>query len=146
MSGFLYDPALLRLSASVPADARLDPADASVERRSPICGSRVAIDVRLDGAGRVAEMGHMVRACLLGQSSAALLLANAVGASPAELAGARDALSAYLAGTRDDPGEWPGLDIFAPARPKTARHASIRLAFEAAAEAAERAAAAWDTR
>ena len=49
---------------------------------------------------------------------------------------ARDALAAYLAGTRDDPGDWPGLAVFADARRFTARHASILLAFEAAAEAA----------
>jgi NifU-like protein involved in Fe-S cluster formation len=63
----------------------------------------------------------------------------AVGRSPDELADARDALSAFLAGERDDPGDWPGLDIFAPARPHTARHPSIRLAFEAVAEAAAQA-------
>jgi hypothetical protein len=48
-------------------------------------------------------------------------------------------LTAFLAGTRDDPGDWPGLDIFGPARAHSARHASIRLAFEAVAEATARA-------
>ena len=53
----------------------------------------------------------------------------------------RDSLRAYLAGERGDPGAWPGLEALADARPFTARHASILLAFEAAAEAAARAAA-----
>ncbi|HEY0086007.1 MAG TPA: iron-sulfur cluster assembly scaffold protein, partial [Allosphingosinicella sp.] len=39
-----------------------------------------------------------------------------------------------------DPGTWPGLALFAEARPFAARHASILLAFEAAAEAAAHAA------
>jgi hypothetical protein len=52
---------------------------------------------------------------------------------------ARDRLAAFLSGTRDDPGEWPGLAIFAAARPYSARHPSILLAFDAAAEAAARA-------
>jgi NifU-like protein involved in Fe-S cluster formation len=83
-----------------------------------------------------------VRACALGQASASLMGVHAVGRTRAELEAARDALTAFLAGTRDDPGEWPGLEIFGPARAHSARHASIRLAFEAVAEAAARAASA----
>ena len=59
----------------------------------------------------------------------------AVGRSLAELAAARDTLTAWLAGERDAPPDWPELDIFAPALPHSARHPSIRLAFEAVAEA-----------
>jgi len=94
----------------------------------------------LDARGRVAQLGQEVRACALGQASASLMGAHAIGRSAAELAEARDALAAFLAGRRDDPGDWPGLDIFADARRFTARHPSILLAFEAAAEAAARAA------
>jgi NifU-like protein involved in Fe-S cluster formation len=65
--------------------------------------------------------------------------AHAEGRTAAELAAARDALADYLAGTRDDPGDWPGLEAFAGARRFPARHASILLAFEAAAEAARKA-------
>ncbi len=64
--------------------------------------------------------------------------AHAIGRTPAELAEARDALAAYLAGARDDPGDWPGLAVFAEARRFTARHGAILLPFEAAAEAAAR--------
>ncbi len=109
---------------------------ASVEKRSPVCGSRVIVDVATDGAGRIVDLGMEVRACALGQASAALMAAHAIGKSSAELAVTRDSLAEWLAGG-EGPPEWPGLDIFAPARPHSARHASIRLAFEAAAEAAE---------
>jgi NifU-like protein involved in Fe-S cluster formation len=84
----------------------------------------------------VAAIGQEVKACALGQASAALMGAGALGRSGAELAAARDALAAYLAGGRDDPGDWPGLAVLGGARPFVARHASILLAFEAAAEAA----------
>lgn len=141
MSSALYNTALLRLATSIPHHARLADAQGTSERRSPVCGSRVTVDVTLDADGRVMTLGQEVRACALGQASAALMGDHAIGRDPAELADARDALAAFLAGTRDDPGHWPGLDIFAPARPHGARHASIRLAFEAVAEAAERAAA-----
>ncbi len=136
MSAALYNKTILRLATAIPHHARLvDPA-ASVERRSPICGSRVTVDVRLDRLGRVESLGQEVRACALGQASAALMGEHAIGRSAAELAEARDALAEFLGGARDDPGDWPGLEIFEPARPHKARHASIRLAFEAVAEAA----------
>ncbi|WCT71977.1 iron-sulfur cluster assembly scaffold protein [Sphingomonas naphthae] len=140
MSAALYNTTILRLAASIPHHARLADPHATAERRSPVCGSRVTVDVMLGEDGCVAEIGQLVRACALGQASASLMGAHAIGRSPAELTATRDALAAFLAGTRDDPGDWPGLDIFAPARPHSARHASIRLAFEAVAEAAERAA------
>ncbi|HWL46098.1 MAG TPA: iron-sulfur cluster assembly scaffold protein [Sphingomonadaceae bacterium] len=136
MAAPLYNTTILRLATSIPHQQRLADPDASVERRSPVCGSRVTVDVRVDSDGRVAALGQEVRACALGQASAALMGAHAIGRSAAELAAARDALTDFLAGARDDPGDWPGLDIFGPARPHSARHASIRLAFEAVAEAA----------
>ena len=131
----LYNARILRLAASIPYLARLAAPMASVEKRSPVCGSRVTVDVVTDDAGRIADLGLEVRACALGQASAALMAEHAIGKSTAELAAARDALTDWLAGG-DAPPDWPGLDIFAPARPHSARHASIRLAFEAAAEAA----------
>jgi NifU-like protein involved in Fe-S cluster formation len=139
MSAPLYNQTILRLAASVPHDGRLAAPHGTSERRSPVCGSRVAVDVMLDADGRVAALGQEVRACALGQASAALMGAEAIGRSPAELAAARDALTAFLAQERDDPGDWPGLDSFLAARDYPARHPSIRLAFEAAAEAAARA-------
>lgn len=136
----LYSRDILRLAASIPHHVRLGRPDASVEKNSPICGSRVVVDVVSDGEGRIAALGQEVRACALGQASAALMAANAIGASAAELAEARDSLAAWLAGARDDPGAWPGLTVFAEARRYPARHAAILLAFEAAAEAAANAA------
>ncbi|MCW3837575.1 iron-sulfur cluster assembly scaffold protein [Sphingomonas canadensis] len=142
MNAPLYNNEILRLAASIPFAGRLEAPMATSEKRSPVCGSRVTVDVALDGAGRVAAVGMLVRACALGQASAALMAASAKGRSPAELAGARDQLTAWLAGARDAAPDWPGLELFAAARPHSARHPSIRLAFEAVAEAAAEAAAA----
>jgi len=132
----LYNRDILRLAASIPHHVRLECPQASAEKSSPLCGSRVAVDIVVDEEGRVAALGQEVRACALGQASAALMGAHALGRVPEDLAAARDALAAFLAGSRDDAGDWPGLDIFRAARPFTARHPSILLAFEAAAEAA----------
>ena len=139
MTSALYNRDILRLAASIPHQRRLEAPPASVMRQSPICGSRVTVDIVAGDDGRVAEIGQEVRACALGQASAALMGAHALGRAPEELAEARDRLAAFLAGARDDPGEWPGLTVFAAARPYSARHPSILLAFDAAAEAATRA-------
>ena len=87
----------------------------------------------------MAELRQEVKACALGQASAALMGAHALGRTRAEIEEARDSLASFLAGESDSPGDWPGLRIFAEARRVPARHASILLAFDAAAEAAARA-------
>ena len=139
MNAPLYNTEILRLAASIPFAERLADAMGTAEKRSPVCGSRVTVDVNLGADGRVSAVGMLVRACALGQASSSLLAADVIGKTPAELAAARDALAAWLAGVGDRP-DWTGLDLFTPALPHTARHPSIRLAFEAAADAATQAA------
>jgi NifU-like protein involved in Fe-S cluster formation len=132
----LYSRDILRLASSIPHLGRLENPQASAEKSSSVCGSRVAVDLALDRDGRVAELGQEVKACALGQASASLMGAHAVGRTAAELEQARDSLAAFLAGRIERPGDWPGLEIFAEARRVPARHASILLPFDAAAQAA----------
>jgi NifU-like protein involved in Fe-S cluster formation len=139
VSSALYNRDILRLATSIPHLGRLDGAQASVERRAPVCGSRVTIDLVLNAAGRVAALGQEVKACALGQASAALMGAHAIGRSATELASARDALADFLGGKRDDPGDWPGIGALAVALGYSARHGAILLPFEGVAEAAARA-------
>ena len=135
MNAPLYNTEILRLAATIQHHARLPDAMGTSEKRSPICGSRVTVDINADATGRVSELGLLVRACALGQASSSLLGAAVIGKTPAEIAAARDQLAAWLAGSGPLP-DWPGFALFTPALPHSARHASIRLAFEAAAEAA----------
>lgn len=140
MSAPLYSRDILRLAASIPHLGALDGAEGRAEKRAPVCGSRVAVEVSLDEAGRVAAFGQEVKACALGQASAALMGRHVIGRTRAEIAAQLDALAAFFAGGRDDPGDWPGIEALAVARGYPARHGAILLPFEAAAEAAERAA------
>ncbi|MFM9978005.1 MAG: iron-sulfur cluster assembly scaffold protein [Sphingomonadaceae bacterium] len=135
----LYTSEILRLAASTGQWPRLAAPGATAEQRSPVCGSRIMVDVVLDADGHVTAYGHEVRACALGQASASVLASAIPGRTAAELGEATTALRAYLLSERDDPGAWPGLEIFAPAREHRARHAAILLPFKAAAEAALRA-------
>ena len=140
MTTTLYSLDVLRLAASTANLHRLENPQASVEKRSPTCGSRVRVDVIVDGDGKVEAIGAELHACALGQASTALMAAHAKGRTGAEIAKARDSLREFLKGEADGPGDWPGLDVFAAARKHSGRHAAILLAFEAAAEAAATAA------
>ncbi|MFT3966732.1 MAG: iron-sulfur cluster assembly scaffold protein [Sphingobium sp.] len=146
MAEALYTIDILRLAASTSRWPALADPHGSAERRSPTCGSRVRIDVARDAGGRVAALGVDVSACALGQASAAILAAQAVGRDGEELHAAHAALAAYLGGASEALPDWPGIHHLGPARGYPARHASILLAFEAAAAALDAAAAQGDAR
>jgi NifU-like protein involved in Fe-S cluster formation len=97
----------------------------------------VTVDLDLDDAGRISRFGEEVRACALGQAAASLVAADILGKSRADLAAARAELADWLAGRSETVPHWPGMDVFAPARPHRARHPSILLTFDAAIAAAD---------
>jgi NifU-like protein involved in Fe-S cluster formation len=137
----LYNTAILRLAASIPHTARLESPHASVQRTSPVCGSRVTADVALDAQGRVAAFGQEVRACALGQASAAVLGRAILGQTADSLSATHDALASWLKNSGELPESLPDLALFEPARVHKGRHASILLPWATAAEAAQEAAA-----
>ena len=132
----LYTASILRLAANMPRAGRLDAPDASSEKVSRLCGSRVLVDLRLEG-DRVADFAQEVKACALGQAAAAVLGAQVVGARVDEIETARDQLRAMLkSGGAPPEGRFTDLKVLEPVKDYPARHASTLLAFEAAAEAA----------
>jgi NifU-like protein involved in Fe-S cluster formation len=137
MSNSLYNKDILRLAASTAGLSRLPAPQGSAERRSPICGSRVTIDVLLDPAGAIGEFGCEVRACAMGQAATALLSARAVGLSYSELYAAGSQLKSFLSQSGPIPADWPELAIFEPAQAHPARHAAILLPFTAIVAAIE---------
>ncbi len=141
----LYSGRILELASAIPHTVRLETADATIKRRSPLCGSTVTVDVRVED-GRIAALGQEVKACALGQAAAALAGAHAIGRTRAEIEAARDALHAMLTENGPPPGApYEGFEVLEPARDFKNRHASIMLALEATAEAMERAEAARET-
>lgn len=133
----LYNQQILRLAAEGGMAERLADPHGSAVKVSPVCGSKVTADVRLDEAGRVAAHGQQVRACALGQAAATLVARAIVGSDLATLKAARIELAEWLSGARETVPAWPGMDVFAPARPHRARHPSILLAHDAAIAAVE---------
>ena len=138
----IYSAKVLALAANMPHAGRLAPGivQGSSERTAKLCGSRVVVDVALDDQGYVADFAQDVQACALGQASAGVLGSHILGASAAEVAQARDALRVMLKGGAPAPqGRFADLVILEAVKDFPARHASTMLAFEAAAEAIERA-------
>lgn len=131
----LYSGRILELAADIPHLGRLPRPDGSAKKRSPLCGSTVTADVVVRD-GRVAEFAQDVKACALGQASAAVLGRVVIGRSRAELEAAREALKAMLkAGGPVPAAPFDGYEVLAPARDYRNRHASILLALEAVTEA-----------
>lgn len=138
----LYSARLLALAANMPRAGRLPAPQGSAEKVSKLCGSRVVVDVVVEG-GLVVDFAQDVKACALGQASAAVLGAHVIGASVAELEAARDALKAMLKQGGPPPeGRFADLKALEVVRDYPPRHASTMLAFEAVVEAAHKATAA----
>jgi NifU-like protein involved in Fe-S cluster formation len=131
----LYSGRILALAADIPHHSRLEAPQISVKRRSPLCGSTVIVDLDMQD-GRVSRFGQDVKACALGQASAAILGQSVLGRSAQELAKARDQLRAMLTSGGPVPdAPFDGFEVLLPAQDYRNRHASILLALDAAAEA-----------
>ena len=131
MNAPLYTIEILRLAATLPDPQELDRIDGSARERSPTCGSIVATDVQTDDDGRIEAISQQVSACAFGQASAALVANDALGSNRSDVEAALAVLSDWLAGNRDDLGEWAGLSTLAPARSRKSRHGAILLPFRA---------------
>ena len=131
----LYSAKILGLAANMPHAGRLAAPDASSEKVSKLCGSRIVVDVAMKD-GKVADFAQEVKACALGQAAAAVLGENVIGATPEEIETARDGLRAMLkAGGPGPSGRFSDLAVLQPVKDYPARHTSTMLAFEAALEA-----------
>ena len=136
----LYSQRILALAAGIPHVGRLESPQGTAMKRSPLCGSTVTVDVTVED-DRIKEFAQDVKACALGQSSASVLGAHAVGRSRAEIEKGRDQLKALIkedGPTPDAPFE--DLEVLRPARDYKNRHASILLAWEATLAAMDEAA------
>ncbi|OWU77459.1 iron-sulfur cluster assembly scaffold protein [Marinibacterium profundimaris] len=135
----LYSARILDLAADIPHLGRLDSPDATVKRRSPLCGSTVTVDLSVED-GRISDFAQDVKACALGQAAAAVVGGAVIGCTRDQIEQARDQLKAMLKSSGPVPdAPFDGLDVLLPARDYKNRHASILLSLEATAEAMEKA-------
>lgn len=127
----LYSKDILRLAANLPHGDHIDSADAMASRRSPVCGSEITVEIRLNGDRCIAALAFRARACAMGQASAAILRKVALGRDAGEILAMRAALAAALSCAQGFDRCWPELAVFEPARAHPARHAAILLPYDA---------------
>lgn len=128
----VYQDRLLDLAAEIARDGHVVPAPtATGSAHSRACGSRIAIQVALDG-DRVTDYGQRVEACALGSAAASVVGAAIIGCSIEEVRQAAAELEAMLTGGGPPPGgAFADLAALEPARGFTNRHGSMQLSFRA---------------
>ncbi|SFU06997.1 iron-sulfur cluster assembly scaffold protein [Sedimentitalea nanhaiensis] len=127
----LYRPEIKALSAQVRADRPLDAPDVTVTAVSPVCGSRLTLDIRFDQQ-TIAAIGWRCRACVLGMASLAIAREAAIGATEGQIAQVRAGIQDLLSGGAPDfPARWSQCSVFAAARGFPTRHGSILLPVDA---------------
>ena len=137
----LYHPRVLELAADIPHVGHLDAPDGVSTKVSRVCGSVVTVELKLKD-GLISDIAVHPKACALGQAATAVLAMHAIGAKPGEILAARDALRAMLKDGAPPPaGRFWELRHLEGVRSYPPRHASTMLAFEAAVEALQKAAA-----
>ena len=137
----LYSPAVLALATGLAAYPLDDSLTLRAEARSRTCGSEVVLGLDVMPSGKIRRVGLQVRACAIGQASAALLAQAASGRPAEDVTQTLAALEAWLDGAGDLP-DWPDLALLAPARDHPARHGALLLPWKAASKALSSGAAA----
>ena len=133
----LYSRRIFKLAADVQRTERLVEPHATVTRTSPLCGSRVTVDLKMDG-DIISDFAHEVKACALGQTSSSVMARNAVGSSASEIQEVADTMRRMLKEEGLPPtGRWADLEVLEPVREYRSRHASVMLTFDAVLMAIE---------
>ena len=110
MSDPLYRKELLRLAADAHGAGRLSGPHVTGHAHNPACGDKVTVDLEL-ADGRIAQMAHDTKACVLAQASASILGRELSGRTRSDVDQLRDKLVAMLAASSDAPS--PPFDTYA---------------------------------
>jgi NifU-like protein involved in Fe-S cluster formation len=134
----IYNRGVLDLAGNLSRLGRLAAPDASATAQSKLCGSTIAVDLKMN-QDIVTDFAHEVRACALGQAAAAVMAKQIVGASDAELRTVRDEMRRMLKEGGPPPGgRFAELAVLEPVRDYKPRHASTMLTFDAVVEALDK--------
>jgi nitrogen fixation NifU-like protein len=133
MTDQLYQDRIVSLAKAKTGAGKLASPTKSARRDNPLCGDRVVIDVKLDDGGKIAEIAHQVRGCLLCQASASALSSIAVGRDAASIAAARHDAERAIGREQGEAAE--PFSAFAPVAAHKARQECVLLPFEALKDA-----------
>lgn len=127
----LYNQELIALSGQTLPPHHLENPDATARAVSPICGSEVTVEIKIQN-GKVVDFGYAVDACALTRAVVAVMKKAIIGKGKDDIAAAGQSLRKMLAGEGPAPaGDWEDLKILTPVIDYKARHNAIMLPFEA---------------
>lgn len=127
----IYNQRIFELAAAIPHATRLDRPHAAARAHSKLCGSTVEVEIKMDG-DRISDFGQTVKACLLGQASAAIVGREVIGTSADEFHSLANAMRRMLKEGGPPPeGRWADLGLLQPVKDYPHRHASTLLVFDA---------------
>jgi NifU-like protein involved in Fe-S cluster formation len=127
----IYNSRILELAGNIERTGAMEDADATSEKHSKLCGSKVRVFLKMKD-GVIDDFSQQVRACALGQASSSVMARHVVGASADDVRGAREAMLAMLKDGGEGPeGRFEEMRILKPVKDYKARHASTMLTFDA---------------
>lgn len=127
----IYSTRLLELASDIPHSGRLEKPDATALAHSKLCGSTITVDLGLE-KGRITRFAQDVKACLLGQASAAIVGREIIGTTIEEFHAVAAATRAMIKDGGPAPaGRWADLGLLAPVKDYKHRQTSTLLIFEA---------------
>lgn len=129
----IYNQKIFEVAAEAPAATRLERPDATATAQSKLCGSTITVDLALSPDGRtITDFGQKVKACLLGQASAAIVGREIKGTATGEFHAIAAQMRKMLKDGGEPPnGRWADLAMLQPVKDYPHRHASTLLVFEA---------------
>jgi NifU-like protein involved in Fe-S cluster formation len=131
----IYNSKILEFAGNIALTGALPDAQASAEKHSKLCGSKVRVYLKMD-QGVVTDFSHEVRACALGQASSSIMARHVLGATADEIRSARDEMVAMLKDGGEGPsGRFEEMRYLKPVKDYKARHPSTMLTFEAVVDA-----------
>ena len=133
MSDELYQEKIVALAKAKTGAGKLAAPTKTARRDNPLCGDRVIIDVTLDGEGKIAEIAHQVRGCLLCQASASALSSVAIGKDACGIAEVRNDAERALG--REQGATHEPYAAFAPVAAHKSRQDCVLLPLEALKDA-----------
>ncbi len=134
----IYSERSLALAANIPLTIRLEHPDATAEALSRLCGSKIVVDVTMTD-GVVTDYGQTIKACLLGQTAAAVMGHQIIGKTAAEIRGIGQIMRKMLKQGGPVPdGVWADLGVLEAVRDYPQRHTSTLLVFDAVEDAIAR--------
>jgi NifU-like protein involved in Fe-S cluster formation len=135
MSDPLYRKDLLRLAADAHGAGRLASPDVSGLAYNPACGDKVVVDLRLSD-GRIVELAHQTKACVLAQASASILGANINEADLSAVEELRSRVTEMLEhGAAPPSPPFDSYAVFSGVVEYTSRHRCVMLPLDAVFDA-----------